>query len=148
MFKTILVATDFSEPSQEAVSCARELARKLDATLHLVHVVIDPSSGPWTAEAFAMPLGDLIPQWQDDARRDLLLALPPEERDSVVIATPVGAPYAAIIQYAMDHHVDLIVMGTHGRGALSHLLLGSVAERVVRKAPCAVLTVRQRTPQA
>lgn len=146
MFKTILCATDFSEPSKDALACARELARNMDATLHLVHVVIDPSSEPWTAEAFALPLGDLIPQWQDEARRDLLLALPPEERDSVVVATPVGAPYAAIIQYAKDQHVDLIVMGTHGRGALSHLLLGSVAERVVRKAPCAVLTVPHKAP--
>lgn len=148
MFKTVLVATDFSEVSKEAVSCARELARKLDATLHLIHVVIDPSSQPWTAEAFAMPLGDLIPQWQEEARRNLLLALPPEERGNVVVATPVGSPYAEIIEYAKDHHVDLIVMGTHGRGALGHLFLGSVAERVVRKALCAVLTVRQRAPEA
>ena len=142
MFKTILVANDFSEPSQRALGCARELARKLGATLHLIHVVIDPSAQPWTAEAFSMPLGDLIPVWQEEAHRDLLLALPPEERDNVVVATPVGTPYGEILRYAKDHQIDLIVMGTHGRGALEHALLGSVAERVVRKAPCAVLTIR------
>jgi nucleotide-binding universal stress UspA family protein len=143
VFKTILVASDFSEPSQAAIACGRELARKFDATLHLVHVVIDPSALPWTAEAFAMPLSDVIPGWQEEARRDLLQSLPPEERAGVTIATPVGTPFQEIIQYAKNHHVDLIVMGTHGRGALEHFVLGSVAERVVRKAPCAVLTVRQ-----
>ena len=147
MFKTILVATDFSQASKDAASCARGLAATLGARLHLLHVVLDPSSQPWTAAAFAMPLADLIPQWQDDARRDLLLEVPPEERDNVVVAAPVGSPSAEIIQYAQDHHVDLIVMGTHGRGALGHLFLGSVAERVVRKAPCAVLTVRQGAPE-
>lgn len=77
------------------------------------------------------------------ARRDLLLELPLEQRANVMVATPVGLPSAEIIKYARDHQVDLIVMGTHGRGALGHVLLGSVAERVVRKAPCAVLTVRR-----
>jgi universal stress protein A len=143
MFTSILVASDLSEPSKAALDCGRELARTFDATLHVVHVVIDPSALPWTAEAFAMPLGDLIPGWQEEARRDLLESLPPEERAGVTIATPVGTPFQEIIQYAKSHHVDLIVMGTHGRGALEHFVLGSVAERVVRKAPCAVLTVRQ-----
>ena len=141
MFKTILVACDFSEASKAAIACSRELARKFDATMHLVHVVVDPSGLPWTAEAFALPLSDLIPGWQEEARRDLLESLPPEERPGVTVATPVGTPYREIIQYAKNHHVDLIVMGTHGRGALEHFVLGSVAERVVRKAPCAVLTV-------
>lgn len=66
-----------------------------------------------------------------------------EARSNPVIVTPVGSPYAEIIQYAAEHHIDLIVMGTHGRGAVGHLLLGSVAERVVRSAPCAAVTVRQ-----
>ncbi len=140
-FKTILVAHDFSEPSQRALACARELARKLDAALHAVHVVINPSAQPWTAEAYSLPLGDLIPAWQEEARQALRRALPAEERDSVVIGTPVGAPHAQIVEYAVDHGIDLIVMGTHGRGGLEHALLGSVAERVVRRAPCAVLTV-------
>ena len=142
MFKTILVANDFSEPSQRALGCARELARKLDATLHLIHVVIDPSAQPWTAEAFSMPLGDLIPVWQEEAHRDLLLALPPEERDNVVVATPVGTRFAEILLYGTDNQFLRNVMGRQAGGALEHALLGSVAERVVRKAPCAVLTIR------
>lgn len=147
MFKKILVATDFSDASKAALRCARELAAQLGSTLHVMHVVLDPSSQPWAAEAFAMPLGALILEWQEHARRDLLAALPVEARANAVIVTPVGSPYAEIIHYASDQHVDLIVVGTRGRGALGHLLLGSVAERVVRKAPCAVLTVRQGAPE-
>lgn len=143
MFKTILVASDFGDASKAAVAYGRELARKFDATLHLVHVVVDPSALPWTAEAYALPLVDLIAGWQEQARGNLLQSLPPEERAGVIIATPAGTPFQEIIQYAKHHQVDLIVMGTHGRGAFEHFVLGSVAERVVRKAPCAVLTVRQ-----
>lgn len=147
MFKTILVAVDFSDASKSAVRCARELAAKYGASLHLLHVVADPASQPWAAEAFSLSFGDLVVQWQEQARRSLLSELPAEEQGRAVIATPVGSAYAEIIAYARQHDVDLIVMGTHGRGALEHLLLGSVAERVVRKAPCAVLTVRQAAPE-
>lgn len=147
MFKKIFVATDFSDASKGAMRCARELAAQFGSTLHVMHVVTDPWSQPWAAEAFATPLGDLILQWQEKARRDLLAELPVEASANAVIVTPVGSPYAEIIRYATEQHVDLIVMGTHGRGALGHLLLGSVAERVVRKAPCAVLTVRQGAPE-
>jgi nucleotide-binding universal stress UspA family protein len=143
MFDKILVATDFSDASKGAMRCARELAAKFGSTLHVISVVTDPLSLPWAAEAFAMPLDELVLQWQEQARLDLLAELPAETRSTAVIVTPVGSPYAEIIQYATDRHIDLIVMGTHGRGAVGHLVLGSVAERVVRKAPCAVLTVRQ-----
>jgi nucleotide-binding universal stress UspA family protein len=71
MFKNILVATDFSDTSKSAVSCARELGARLGSTLHLMHVVLDPASQPWSAEAFAMPLDDLILQWQEHHRRHL-----------------------------------------------------------------------------
>lgn len=147
MFKKILVATDFSDASKGAMRSARELAAQLGSTLHVMHVVADPWSQPWAAEAFAIPLGDLVLQWQEQARRDLLAELPVEASASAVIITPVGSPYAEIIRYATDQHVELIVLGTHGRGALGHLMLGSVAERVVRKAPCAVMTVRQGVPE-
>lgn len=148
MFEKILVATDFSDASKGAMRSARELAALLGSTLHVMHVVADPGSLPWAAEAFAMPLGDLILQWQEQAHRELIAELPVEVRARAVIVTPVGSPYAEIIRYATDQHVDLIVVGTHGQGALGHLLLGSVAERVVRKAPCAVMTVRQGAPES
>jgi universal stress protein A len=126
--------------------CARELATKFGSTLHFMNVVTDPLSLPWAADAFAMPLGDLVLQWKEQARQDLLAELSVEARSNAVIVTRVGSPYAEIVQYAAEQQIDLIVMGTHGRGAVGHLLLGSVAERVVRKAPCAVLTVRLGAP--
>jgi nucleotide-binding universal stress UspA family protein len=147
MFEKILVATDFSDASKGAMRCARELAAKFGSTLHFINVVTDPLSLPWATEAFATPLDELVLQWQEQARLDLLAELPVETRSTAVIVTPVGSPYAEIIQYATDGHIDLIVMGTHGRGAVGHLVLGSVAERVVRKAPCAVLTIRQGVSQ-
>ncbi len=61
---------------------------------------------------------------------------------TTVLKTQVGSPHREIVRYATEHQVDLIVLGTHGRGPLGHMLLGSVAERVVRTAPCPVLTVR------
>jgi len=65
------------------------------------------------------------------------------ELESVpVTSVSVGRPFAEIIAYAREHEIDMIVMGTHGRGAIAHMLLGSTTEKVVRKAPCAVLTVR------
>jgi nucleotide-binding universal stress UspA family protein len=78
------------------------------------------------------------------ARERLDRLFTPEDRERFHVATAlrVGSPFVEVIRYARDHDVDLIVMGTHGRGAIAHMLLGSVAERVVRKAPCAVLTVR------
>ena len=111
--------------------------------MHLVHVVADPSGLPWTAEAFAVPLHELVAGWQEQARHDLLQLLPPEERAGTTIGTPLGRPDVEIIRYATGHHVELIVVGTHGRGGLQHFVLGSVAERVARRAPCAVLIARQ-----
>ena len=143
MFANILVASDFSQASQAATICGCELAGKLDASVHLIHVVGNPAALPWTAEAFAVPLTDLIPASQDEARQGLLLSLPREYRPAVTISTPVGTPSEEILKYAKAHHVDLIVMGSRGQGALEHFVLGSVAERVVRHAPCAVLTVPQ-----
>jgi universal stress protein A len=148
MFKRILAATDFSDASATAVRRASELAAQFGSALHVMHVVADPTTLPWAAEAFATPLADLIHEWQTQARLDLLAALPEAARGNAVLATPVGSAYAEIVRYAADQSIDLIVIGTHGRGGLGHLLLGSVAERVVRKAPCDVLTVKDSAPPA
>jgi nucleotide-binding universal stress UspA family protein len=138
----ILVPTDFSECSEAAVRYGRALAGAFGATLHLLHVVQDPYTQPWAAEAFPAPLGDLLEQWQAQARVRLAELVPEAERAATMVAVEVGSPFFEVVRYAEDQAIDLIVIGTHGRGPLGHVLLGSVAERVVRKAPCPVLTVR------
>jgi nucleotide-binding universal stress UspA family protein len=140
--KTILVPTDFSECSEAAVRYGRALADAFGASLHLLHVVQDPYKQAWAAEGFAAPVTDMVSQWETQARKRL------EETASAcaplrtIVATRIGTPFYDIAQYASEMNVDLIVIGTHGRGPLGHMLLGSVAERIVRRAPCPVLTVR------
>ena len=140
---TILVPSDFSECSDEALRYGLELARRFDAQIHLLHVVQDPVTQPWAAEGFSVPLFEVVEQWQKQAEERLRAAVPAADRARVTVASIVATPYAEILDYASAHRVDLIVMGTHGRGGVSHMLLGSIAERVVRRAPCPVLTVRR-----
>ncbi|MBI4637731.1 MAG: universal stress protein [Candidatus Rokubacteria bacterium] len=126
--RQVLLATDFSEPSEMATRVAREYARRLDARLHVLHVVspvTDPASRP-LLEKLAAEVGREVP---------------------VVVEVVSGGPAREIIRYAQSHAIDLIVLGTHGRTGWSRALLGSVAERVVRWAPCPVLTV-PREPAA
>ncbi|MBA3886257.1 MAG: universal stress protein [Acidobacteria bacterium] len=139
----ILVPTDFSECSDAAVLYGRAMAETFGATLHLLHVVQDPYTQPWAAEAFPAPLGDMLAQWQAQARARLQELLPETARKDVMVAVQVGSPFQEIVRYANEQAIDLIVIGTHGRGPIGHMLLGSVAEKVVRKAPCPVLTVRE-----
>jgi universal stress protein A len=142
--KKILVPTDFSECSDAAVQYGRAMAETFGATLHRLHVVQDPYTQPWAAEAFPAPLGDMLAQWQAQARARLQELLPEAARKDVMVAVQVGSPFQEIVRYAVEQAIDLIVIGTHGRGPIGHMLLGSVAEKVVRKAPCPVLTVREQ----
>ena len=90
-------------------------------------------------------LNDLQGQLEDNARRDLDALIRDEDRtahDAVGVITRGVNPADTITAYARENSIDLIVTGTHGRGGIQHLLMGSVAERVVRTAPCPVLTVR------
>ena len=140
----ILVATDFCEASDAAFAYGRELATRFGATLHLVHAV-----DTIQISAFAEAYGDMAARMQDDleaaARQEIQKRLIDSDhsgpRTASAVITRIG-PVVAIVDYAKKHKVDLIVMGTHGRGALAHFMMGSVAERVVRIAPCPVLTVR------
>jgi nucleotide-binding universal stress UspA family protein len=141
--KRILVPSDFSECSDAAVRYGLELAHKFGATLHLLHVIQDPATQPWAAEGFAVPLLEAVDQWQKDAKTRLDASIPSEDRASAVVSCTIASPFPEILRYAIDNEIDLIVMGTHGRGGVSHMLLGSIAEKVVRRAPCPVLTVRQ-----
>jgi nucleotide-binding universal stress UspA family protein len=140
--KTILVPTDFSECSEAAVKYGAALAQTFGATLHLLNVVQDPYSLPWSADGFAAPVGDMLADWEAQAKGRLAESVPGTAAANAVVTTRIGSPYTEIVRYAAQNRIDLIVLGTHGRGPLGHILLGSVAERVVRTAPCPVLTVR------
>jgi nucleotide-binding universal stress UspA family protein len=144
--KTILVPTDFSEPSIDALSYAKQLAEAFKSSIHLLHVVQDPLTQPWGLESYGPLPIDLLKEMKARAQTGLEQSLSDAERKTynATLVTVDGAPFSQIIEYAKSHRADLIVMGTHGRGALAHAILGSVAERVVRFAPCPVLTVRHK----
>lgn len=145
VIKNILVATDFSTPSDVALNYARDLCRSYDAAMHVLHVVDDVTTRYSTEMGFAFP--DLQTGLEETARKQLDALVTNDDRQSIRVVPAVRvAPSAAdgITRYAVENLIDLIVVGTHGRGALKQLLMGSVAERVVRTAPCPVLTVRER----
>jgi nucleotide-binding universal stress UspA family protein len=143
-FRRILVPTDFSETSDVALQYGRALADTFGGRLHLLHVLPDPVAQPWGPEAYGISLPDILSNMQRSARERLEGLVQPDERDrlGVQIEIRVGSPFVEIIRYAKEQEIDVIVMGTHGRGPVAHMLMGSVAEKVVRKAPCPVLTVR------
>lgn len=141
--KNILVATDFSEPSAVALNYGRDLATSYDATLHVVHVIEDLMAFHGAEIGFA--IADVGRNIEAAARRDLENLLNESDRKRLKSrAATIRAPNIshALTEYAKVHAIDLIIVGTHGRGAFHRFLIGSVAERVVRTAPCPVLTVR------
>lgn len=146
-YARIVVPVDFSDCSNEALRQACDLARRFDSHLHLVHVI-----EPWLpAAAIAgefVPDDDTYAVEQRAQAKRALDSLPPPEfgPKPVVRALLEGHPAYEILNYASAHAADLIVLGTHGRKGISRWLMGSVAERVVRHAPCAVLVVRPHTP--
>lgn len=140
----ILCPTDFSEFSHKSIHYGCELAKAFDAELHLLHALQDYNAiAPATGESFAM-FTDWLPRLTKEAQ-ERLAKLPGPEWDTrlrVHRATSVGGAVDEIAKYAKEHDIDLIVQSTHGRTGLKHFLMGSVAESVVRYAPCPVLTVR------
>jgi nucleotide-binding universal stress UspA family protein len=122
LIERILVPTDFSGASDAALECARQIATQLGASLHLVHVVGD------------QPL---------EAVTDVQAGLNKSATGTASTAVVSGETATAIVDHAAGMNADLIVMGTHGRTGLAHLLIGSVSGIVARTAPCPVLTVRE-----
>ncbi len=142
----ILVPTDFSAPSAAALAMARELAARFGASIQLIHVLDDPyAAGSYAPEVYGYVPAGLREAWQRTAETQLLAVFPAREREPFRATSAVvfGSPARTIVEYADTNGFDLIVMGTHGRSGVAHLLLGSVAERVVRTAHCPVLTVRE-----
>lgn len=143
-FRKILVPTDFNETAETALHYAKALARQFDAALHVLHVCEDPMLLSGRTALTSRPAVNV--NEEAAALRERLKGLvaadparPLKTEVHVVVGQPTGA---AIARYALEGEFELIVMGTHGRGPFTHALMGSVAEKVVRTAPCPVLTIR------
>ena len=144
-FQCILLPTDFSELAAHALPYARGLVEAFGARLHCLHVVDDACQYLSAVGPEGIPLGPPREEFValGEKRMETFTAENLTDFDPPVVTTVrVGRPFAEIIGYARENEVDLIVMGTHGRGAIAHMLLGSTTEKVVRKSPCAVLTAR------
>jgi nucleotide-binding universal stress UspA family protein len=142
--KRVLAPTDFSAHSEKAVRFACGLAERFGAELHLVNVLSEIiPAGP---DPLLMPV--MPPQFYQEnenrAKETLRSLIQPSWGNPTRLVTAVrwGSPVEAIVDYAQEQQIDMIVIATHGRTGLSHVLLGSVAERIVREAHCPVLTIR------
>ena len=143
LFYRIVVPTDFSDCAEQAWGLAQRLAAASGAELVLVHVLVEAplfNEGPFTMDRVrnvfeaARKWGqDSLDAWMSQARAKGLKAR---------VALRTGVPYREIVDLVTDERADLVVLGTHGRGGIDRALLGSVTDRVVRLAPCPVLTVR------
>lgn len=144
--RRILVPTDFSDCASPAVRYGAELAEKFGAELVLLHVVPDAVLAlPDAVMPTPVPAANLD-VLTDSGKLGLanLIAAEKLEARNPRAEVRIGSPAAEVVAAAKDLHADLICIGTHGRGGLSRVLLGSVAEEVVRHAPCPVLTVRPK----
>ena len=140
--KNILCPVDHSDCSKEALKYAVSFAMKDNSKLYLLHVI--------DIRAFDESINAMTPQIPDDEtlaqlKTKLLDCIPEEMRDDMNVEALVvqGIPFVEIISTAKRNDVDMIVLGSHGRTGISHMMMGSVSEKVVRKAPCPVLTVRK-----
>jgi nucleotide-binding universal stress UspA family protein len=144
MFKRIVVGIDFNEPSLAALEYARTLAAAFGGDVSIIHVI-----QPVANEVYAYSV-QIIENWERAASERLRELFPEAEGKGPRsrIEVRIGPAVEEILNFARAQQADLIVLGTHGRGAIKHLFLGSVAERVVRLAACPVLTVGPRAAGA
>jgi nucleotide-binding universal stress UspA family protein len=144
LLNSVLVATDFGDTAEAALTYGRNLARAFGAKLHVLHVAENVAATS-AAEFYPTGLEELQKAVEESAQKRLDQLLTADDR-AVLHAVPVIRVSAAIantiVGYAKEAHIDLIVVGTHGRGPVSHFFMGNVAEKVVRTAPCPVLVVR------
>lgn len=143
--RRILVATDFGKASATALAYGRELARRYGATLYILHVVDDLAARMMTSSALpydVVPLQQNLDEAVQHGLEDLITDEDRRELRIEIVRRVSTSPAAMIVDYAAETGIDLIIIGTHGRGAVGHLMMGNVAERVVRTADCPVLTVR------
>ncbi len=147
MFNRILFCTDFSENSHLAFTYALNLAKTYKATLFILHVKHDPSMA-YSVQVNTFIPEEIVRQWEAFEQKNIDEQLTTNYLQKMngfreyKTLLRRGAPFYEIIQAAKEESVELIVMGTHGRTGLDHILFGSTAENVVRKSPIPVLTVR------
>lgn len=142
---SILLPTDFSPHSEAALEIATILARDTNAKLILLHV--DPPVLPGGATGAALAY-ETLPPSTDELKQRLAELQPSDPRVPCERHVISGTPAKTIEKFARDHDISMIVMGTHGRRGLTRILMGSVAEAVVRRAPCPVATVRSEAVEA
>jgi nucleotide-binding universal stress UspA family protein len=143
MFKTILFATDFSTSSEYALKYALSLARKFESRLGIIHVINEPVD----LRGFYVPhisFDQLEAEIEAGARKmmESFCQTHADGYPGVETFVVPGIPYDEIIKKAAELSADLVVVGTHGRTGLDHVLFGSTAEKVVRKSPVPVMTIR------
>lgn len=144
--KSLLVPTDFSENANQALGLAKEIARGTQATLHLLHIVepvVYPADWSYAQVGFA----DIEQELEENAEKELEKLMAALTKDGFKVETSVrrGRASDEICNYALENSISIISIGTHGRSGLEHFLFGSTTERVLRKAPCPVLSVRLDT---
>jgi universal stress protein A len=146
-FQTIVAALDFSDSARDALDAALALAAGGGSQLHLLHVVASAVPPVWTDEPPMLDLRSVEQARVDGALAQLATLAVSRALDPphVTTAVVVGAPASEILRYAEDHRADVIVLGSHGHGVVRRFLLGSVADTLVRQAPCAVLVVPHHT---
>jgi nucleotide-binding universal stress UspA family protein len=144
--RDVLVPIDFEPTSYNALAYARDLASTFGARLHVLHVLEDSFALSAGTEGPLSDIPTLERQMADDARAGLNALLTEDDRKSGAIPVVLSgaSPAASIVRYVEENGADIIVMGTHGRTAKALGALGSVAEQVVRTAPCPVVTVRRQ----
>jgi len=141
--KTILFPTDFSNGARAAMDHAISLAKDYQAKLILLYVIQDISIAEWYIPS-SLSVADLVDDMQKSASQEMDkwiadVSVTVKNVEKMVVR---GVPFVEIIQTAKEKNADLIVIGTHGRTGIDHMLFGSTAEKVVRKSACPVLTVR------
>ena len=141
--KKVLLPTDFSDSARHALRYGMSFAKEYGAELVLLHVVENLTVG-YASDLFPVPMAEVFQEISGYARTELgKLGEEARARGLTVHEQVVqGKPPAEIIRYATENEIDMIVLGTHGKGMLDQALFGSTTERVVRRSPCPVLTVR------
>lgn len=139
-FKTILCPTDFSEASYHALAYALRFARHADGTIIVIHVVHVPAGDLLGEEVYTLNFAEAERHVLDRLRE--IQAGQLQQYAKCVLLTSIGDPAEEIISLARTRNIDLIITATHGRSGISHLVMGSVAEKIIRHAPCPVFIVR------
>jgi nucleotide-binding universal stress UspA family protein len=146
-FYSVVVGIDFSETSTDALEAALELVTPRHGRAHLLYVVPDALRSPWNVEGAGFDLHGLQRQWIESGEQRLAAFAAERKLDPRIgsVTVAVGNPADELLAHAAAKQADAIVLGSHGHGAVRRFVLGSVADRVTRGAPCPVMVVPHRT---